>query len=158
MATRVNLGNKNNEGTFINLKVYIYIQTYIHTYIYICLDIVLLILVMDDEQGIAIGNGLTYPEIQYPMYRDYALQMKLINQADYFSLNSSVAQCAQAAHLCGKIKKESFLQKFLKKILIFALNSNEIFFQVPMVWILVKQHIMFATACFKIYSDLLVRV
>lgn len=110
-----------------SISRYIYIQTYIHTYIYICLDIVLLILVMDDEQGIAIGNGLTYPETQYPMYRDYALQMKLINQADYFSLNSSVAQCVQAAHLCGKIKKESFLQKFLKKILIFALNSNEIF-------------------------------
>lgn len=63
-----------------------------------------MILVMDDEQGIAIGNGLTYPETQYPMYRDYALQMKLITQSDYYGLNSSVAQCAQAAHLCGKKK------------------------------------------------------
>lgn len=54
-----------------------------------------------NEQGFAIGNGLTNPETQYPLYRDYALQMKLINQAEYYSLNNSVTQCAQAAHSCG---------------------------------------------------------
>ncbi|KAL2520765.1 Serine carboxypeptidase-like 48 [Forsythia ovata] len=70
-AARVHQGNKNKEGTHINLK------------------------------GFAIGNGLTNPEIQYKAYTDYALDMKLIKQSDYNSMSKSVSQCEQAIKLCG---------------------------------------------------------
>lgn len=71
LAARVNRGNKNKEGVYINLK------------------------------GFAIGNGLTNPEIQYKAYTDYALDMKLIKQSDYKSMSKSVSQCEQAIKLCG---------------------------------------------------------
>ncbi|KAH7836997.1 hypothetical protein Vadar_008321 [Vaccinium darrowii] len=71
-ASRVHQGNKANEGIFINLK------------------------------GFAIGNGLTDPEIQYPAYPDYALDMNLIQQSDYDNIESElVPPCKQAAPLCG---------------------------------------------------------
>ena len=50
VSHRVWLANKNKEGRPINLH------------------------------GIAIGNGLTSPKIQFPAYADYALQNNLINQ------------------------------------------------------------------------------
>ncbi|KAL0460144.1 UNVERIFIED_CONTAM: Serine carboxypeptidase-like 48 [Sesamum latifolium] len=52
-AAQIHQRNKNNEGLHINLK------------------------------GIAIGNGLTNPEIQYKAYPDYALDMKLIDKSQY---------------------------------------------------------------------------
>ena len=54
-----------------------------------------------DEQGIAIGNGLTDPGIQYKAYPDFALDMKLIEQSDYNSINELVPPCEQATKLCG---------------------------------------------------------
>ncbi|KAL3530509.1 hypothetical protein ACH5RR_009831 [Cinchona calisaya] len=71
LASRVHQGNKNKEGILINLK------------------------------GLAIGNGLTNPEIQYKAYPDYALDNKVISQSDYNSFNQSVANCDQAIKLCG---------------------------------------------------------
>ncbi|KAL3530508.1 hypothetical protein ACH5RR_009830 [Cinchona calisaya] len=70
-ASRVQQGNKGKEGTHINLK------------------------------GIAIGNGLTNPEIQYQAYTQYALDMKLITQSDYNNLSPLVLKCEQAIKLCG---------------------------------------------------------
>lgn len=70
-ASRVQKGNKGKEGTYINLK------------------------------GIAIGNGLTNPEIQYQAYTQYALDNKLITQADFNRLSPSVTECQQAIKSCG---------------------------------------------------------
>ncbi|OWM68921.1 serine carboxypeptidase-like [Punica granatum] len=70
LATRINKGNKAKEGIHINLK------------------------------GIAIGNGLTNPEIQYAAYADYALSMKLIGQSDYDDINSQAPSCKQEAQDC----------------------------------------------------------
>ncbi|CAI9104979.1 OLC1v1003785C1 [Oldenlandia corymbosa var. corymbosa] len=71
LATRIQQGNKNKEGKFINLK------------------------------GFAIGNGLTEPGIQYQSYPDYALDAKLITKSDYDSLNETVAECLKASQSCG---------------------------------------------------------
>ncbi|CAA2933752.1 serine carboxypeptidase-like [Olea europaea subsp. europaea] len=70
-ADRVQKGNNNKEGIHINMK------------------------------GLAIGNGLTDPVIQYKAYTDFALSMKLITQSDYDSLNQLVPQCMQGIELCG---------------------------------------------------------
>ncbi|PSR89928.1 Serine carboxypeptidase-like [Actinidia chinensis var. chinensis] len=70
-ATRVQKGNKGKEGILVNLK------------------------------GIAIGNGLTDPGIQYKAYPDFALDMKLIEQSDYNSINELVPPCEQATKLCA---------------------------------------------------------
>lgn len=53
------------------------------------------------EQGFAIGNGLTNPEIQYKAYPDYALNMGLIKQSDYGNINQLVPDCEQAIKNCG---------------------------------------------------------
>ncbi|CAI9778432.1 unnamed protein product [Fraxinus pennsylvanica] len=70
-ADRIRRGNDNKEGIHINMK------------------------------GLAIGNGLTDPEIQYKAYTDYALNMKLINKSDYDSLSQSIPGCVRAIKLCG---------------------------------------------------------
>ncbi|EXC31798.1 Serine carboxypeptidase-like 48 [Morus notabilis] len=70
-ASRVHQGNKAKEGMHINFK------------------------------GFAIGNGLTNPEIQYKAYTDYALDMKLIKQADYDEINKMLPACEQAIKICG---------------------------------------------------------
>nr|ALO61072.1 serine carboxypeptitase-like protein 49 [Dionaea muscipula] len=71
-ASRVNQGNKANEGTPINLK------------------------------GFAIGNGLTNPGIQYAAYPDFALDNNLINQSTYDQImQNMVPQCQSAAAACG---------------------------------------------------------
>ncbi|KAK2643448.1 hypothetical protein Ddye_025211 [Dipteronia dyeriana] len=69
-AARVHQGNKAKEGIHINLK------------------------------GFAIGNGLTDPEIQYKAYPDYAMDMKLIKQSDYDSIQSVIPACEQAIKAC----------------------------------------------------------
>lgn len=70
LASRVNQGNKENQGIHINLK------------------------------GFAIGNGLTNPSIQYQAYPDYALENELITKADYDSISNSIPECVQAAKTC----------------------------------------------------------
>ncbi|GAA0139747.1 serine protease [Lithospermum erythrorhizon] len=75
-AARIQQGNRNKEGLHINLK------------------------------GLAIGNGLTNPEIQYSAYPDYALNANLISKSDYNRLGKSVSKCAQAAKLCGAGKDD----------------------------------------------------
>ncbi|XP_044483456.1 serine carboxypeptidase-like [Mangifera indica] len=69
-AARVHRGNRAKEGIHINLK------------------------------GFAIGNGLTNPEIQYKAYPDYALNMRLINQSDYESLQTVIPPCERAIKTC----------------------------------------------------------
>ncbi|KAL1323580.1 hypothetical protein AAHE18_13G026500 [Arachis hypogaea] len=71
-ASRVHQGNKNQEGIHINLK------------------------------GIAIGNGLTNPGIQYRAYTDYALHNKLITKDDHQTINKLVPPCEQAIQTCAK--------------------------------------------------------
>lgn len=53
------------------------------------------------EQGFAIGNGLTNPEIQYQAYPDYALNTSLITQSEYVSIKKLVPPCVQAISSCG---------------------------------------------------------
>lgn len=62
------------------------------------------------EQGFAIGNGLTNPEIQYKAYTDYALDMKLIKQADYNRINKLIPACELAIKACGN---PSFVYHFV---------------------------------------------
>lgn len=56
------------------------------------------------EQGFAIGNGLTDPGIQYKAYTDYALDMGIIQKADYERINKvMVPACEMAIKLCGNL-------------------------------------------------------
>ncbi|EOA22895.1 hypothetical protein CARUB_v10003627mg [Capsella rubella] len=70
-ASRVHSGNKKKEGIQINLK------------------------------GIAIGNGLTNPEIQYAAYGDYALQMKLITESDNEGIKQDYVECQNFIKKCN---------------------------------------------------------
>ncbi|KAF5180327.1 Serine carboxypeptidase-like [Thalictrum thalictroides] len=70
-ASRVQRGNKAKEGIHINLK------------------------------GIAIGNGLTNPAIQYKAYTDYALNMTIIDKSDYDRINEMTPKCEKQIELCG---------------------------------------------------------
>ncbi|KAL2326689.1 hypothetical protein Fmac_025747 [Flemingia macrophylla] len=71
-ATRIHRGNQAKEGIHINLK------------------------------GLAIGNGLTNPAIQYKAYPDYALEMGIIKKATHNRLNKVlVPACELAIKLCG---------------------------------------------------------
>ncbi|KAM3302958.1 hypothetical protein P3S67_013988 [Capsicum chacoense] len=81
-ASRVHRGNKNKEGSHINLK------------------------------GFAIGNGLTNPEIQYKAYTDYALDMKLIDQDDYDNINKLYPQCQKDIKLCANGSEDACLTGF----------------------------------------------
>lgn len=71
LASRIQKGNKAKEGIHINLK------------------------------GLAIGNGLTNPEVQYPAYTDYALNMSLIKKSDYDRINEIVPSCVDSIKACG---------------------------------------------------------
>ncbi|KAJ4777805.1 Carboxypeptidase [Rhynchospora pubera] len=82
-AGRVHQGNKNNEGIHINLK------------------------------GFAIGNGLTDPAIQFPAYTDYALDMGIITESQYKSINKFVSPCEFAIKLCGTSGKATCLAAYL---------------------------------------------
>ncbi|KAH6814015.1 SERINE CARBOXYPEPTIDASE-LIKE 49 [Perilla frutescens var. frutescens] len=70
-AAQINQRNKNKQGIHINLK------------------------------GLAIGNGLTDPEIQYKAYPDYALDMKLINTSQHNHLVKTVSTCQHLIKACG---------------------------------------------------------
>ncbi|TKY72654.1 Serine carboxypeptidase 49 [Spatholobus suberectus] len=65
LASRVNKGNKENQGIHINLK------------------------------GFAIGNGLTNPAIQYQAYPDFALDNGIITKAEYDDISKSIPDCGQ---------------------------------------------------------------
>lgn len=56
---------------------------------------------MQIDQGLAIGNGMTNPEIQYKSYRDYALNMKLINRVQYYRLIVAERFCETNIRACG---------------------------------------------------------
>ncbi|XP_010541311.1 PREDICTED: serine carboxypeptidase-like 48 [Tarenaya hassleriana] len=71
LASRVHRGNKNKEGTHINLK------------------------------GFAIGNGLTNPEVQYSAYPDYALDMKLITESEHETIKKQYPACQHAIKECS---------------------------------------------------------
>ncbi|XP_042008722.1 serine carboxypeptidase-like [Salvia splendens] len=70
-AAQIHQRNKNRQGIHINLK------------------------------GLAIGNGMTNPEIQYKSYRDYALNMKLINRVEYYRLIVAERFCETNIRACG---------------------------------------------------------
>ncbi|KAL6586445.1 Serine carboxypeptidase-like 49 [Orobanche minor] len=70
-AARVYRGNKEKNGTHINLK------------------------------GFAIGNGLTDPAIQYGAYADYALDMGILTQPEHDRINKVLPLCETAIKLCG---------------------------------------------------------
>nr|GME08168.1 serine carboxypeptidase-like [Ipomoea batatas] len=71
LGTRINQGNKKKEGIYINLK------------------------------GLAIGNGLTNPEIQYPAYPDYALDNNLISKSYHDELIQLIPDCQKAIRKCN---------------------------------------------------------
>eukprot|EP00243_Klebsormidium_subtile_P010679 TRINITY_DN577_c0_g1_i1.p1 TRINITY_DN577_c0_g1~~TRINITY_DN577_c0_g1_i1.p1 ORF type:complete len:590 (+),score=177.93 TRINITY_DN577_c0_g1_i1:122-1771(+) len=52
-------------------------------------------------KGIAIGNGLTQPDIQYGAYADFAYQNHLISKITYEGLRIKYPVCAMAIHACG---------------------------------------------------------
>lgn len=70
LASRVHKGNKAKEGIHINLK------------------------------GLAIGNGLTNPEIQYKAYTEFALQRDLITKDQYDTIGKLIPPCEQAIKAC----------------------------------------------------------
>ncbi|KAK9126606.1 hypothetical protein Scep_015452 [Stephania cephalantha] len=82
-ASRVHKGNKAKEGIHINLK------------------------------GFAIGNGLTDPAVQYKAYTDYALDMGVIQQADYKNINKMIPVCELAIKLCGTDGKAACMASYV---------------------------------------------
>ncbi|XP_058755087.1 serine carboxypeptidase-like 48 [Vicia villosa] len=70
LASRILEGNKNKEGNTINLK------------------------------GIAIGNGLINPRIQYPTNIQFAVDNKLITKEDQTDINKLVLSCVDAIQTC----------------------------------------------------------
>ncbi|KAL0370104.1 UNVERIFIED_CONTAM: Serine carboxypeptidase-like 48 [Sesamum angustifolium] len=52
-------------------------------------------------KGLAIGDGLTNPGIQYKSYADYALDMKLINQSYYNHLHRLFPLCEWQIKRCA---------------------------------------------------------
>ncbi|MCO5556362.1 hypothetical protein L7F22_009910 [Adiantum nelumboides] len=51
-------------------------------------------------KGIAMGNGLTQPDIQYKAYGDYALQMGLIDDTAYKRIEKRFAVCKTSLSAC----------------------------------------------------------
>ncbi|VFQ77808.1 unnamed protein product [Cuscuta campestris] len=72
LASRIHQANKMKRGIRINLK------------------------------GMAIGNGMTNPELQYAAYPDFALTQKLITQPLYHNLTLLVPSCQEAVRQCNK--------------------------------------------------------
>ncbi|KAK9061566.1 hypothetical protein SSX86_018748 [Deinandra increscens subsp. villosa] len=99
-AARVNQGNKNKEGIRINLK------------------------------GLAIGNGLTNPGIQYQAYTDYALANNVISRSDYNQINQKLPACEQAIKQCGTTGTDicqlayNFCQQIFEDIISLIDNIN----------------------------------
>ncbi|XP_047340249.1 serine carboxypeptidase-like [Impatiens glandulifera] len=70
LATRIRNGNNNGDGDHINLK------------------------------GIAIGNGLTHPAIQYKSLIDYASNMRLVTETEVRHVAKMVPECEQHIARC----------------------------------------------------------
>ena len=107
LASRVNQGNKQNQGLHINLKV-------LHNFLYIWLGKVnewnhtinyvvafAFIDSFDTTKGFAIGNGLTNPAIQFQAYPDFALDNRIITKAQYDNVTMLIPHCEQAIKTCG---------------------------------------------------------
>ncbi|GBG67914.1 hypothetical protein CBR_g1033 [Chara braunii] len=60
-------------------------------------------------KGIAIGNGLTQPDIQFPSLPDYALQNGLITEAEHKKIRKLCPACSLAARACGTTGRVSCL-------------------------------------------------
>ncbi|KAL8501333.1 hypothetical protein ACS0TY_020758 [Phlomoides rotata] len=58
-------------------------------------------------KGLAIGNGLTNPSIQYKAYPDFALDNKLIDQSEYDNLNQYVQSCEEEIETCTSSNSSS---------------------------------------------------
>lgn len=58
-------------------------------------------ILVDVGQGLAIGNGLSNPNIRYEAYADYALKMGLIADDDHKRLSKLFPACATSINLCG---------------------------------------------------------
>ncbi|VFR03447.1 unnamed protein product [Cuscuta campestris] len=72
LASRIHQANKMKQGIRINLK------------------------------GMAIGNGMTNPELQYAAYPDFALTQKLITESLYHNLTLLVPGCQEVVRQCNK--------------------------------------------------------
>ncbi|GLT80763.1 hypothetical protein SLA2020_521860 [Shorea laevis] len=100
LAGRIHKGNKAKGGIPINLK------------------------------GMAIGNGLTNPGIQYPAYPDYALNMSLVQKSDYTDIKQNVPNCVQSAKSCESqggnacISSYQTCDRIFDQILLIAGNIN----------------------------------
>jgi len=92
-----------------------------------------ILLILYDLQGFAIGNGLTDPAIQYKAYPDYALDMGLITKTQFNRINKIVPTCELAVKLCGKSCFNA-CKSLLVLLLYFAswpcriINSRQCFF------------------------------
>jgi len=70
-------------------------------------------------KGMAIGNGLTDPLIQYGAYGDFALQNKMINNSTYNAVQAIVPQCQKMVAKCKSTPpadEQTLLQKNQKGI------------------------------------------
>ncbi|KAG2492349.1 hypothetical protein HYH03_009297 [Edaphochlamys debaryana] len=54
--------------------------------------------------GLAIGNGMTHPSIQFPAYADFALENKLISQGLHDSIQWWMPLCTWGAEFCDSHK------------------------------------------------------
>ncbi|ESW04313.1 hypothetical protein PHAVU_011G084700 [Phaseolus vulgaris] len=100
LASRVNQGNKQNQGLHINLK------------------------------GFAIGNGLTNPAIQFQAYPDFALDNRIITKAQYDNVTMLIPHCEQAIKTCEAqggnscIRAVDICENIFDRILDFIDNIN----------------------------------
>ncbi|XP_058729752.1 serine carboxypeptidase-like isoform X2 [Vicia villosa] len=99
LASRILEGNENKEGNTINLK------------------------------GIAIGNGLINPRIQYPADIQFAVDNKLITKEDQTDINKLVPSCVDAIKTCENEGGDSCrtayqCEKIVSSILSIAVNIN----------------------------------
>ncbi|WVZ04340.1 hypothetical protein V8G54_025146 [Vigna mungo] len=77
--------------------------------------------------GLAIGNGFTNPAIQYEAYPDFALQSRIITEAQYDILRKSVTLCERAIKNCGEkscLVALEICENIFGRILSFAGNIN----------------------------------
>lgn len=87
---------------------------------------------MIKNKGVAIGNGLTNPEIQYGAYADYALEMKLISQSVHESLKQDYVDCQSSIRICSNLYKHHHFNYigfgsdlFFKDILILLFSDRD---------------------------------
>lgn len=62
-------------------------------------------------QGMAIGNGLTNPEVQYPKYADMAFKnshhIQVISEDEYNTMISATSSCTTLIKKCNSVNKET---------------------------------------------------